>query len=608
MSMDEGDSSHRRVLDGTHRQACVAGPGPAMPEGKEKPIRVLVVEDREDDFSYLSFVFEQVRRGVYALEWASSYEEGLAALRRGAHDIGLFDYSLGANNGVELLEEARKLDCQMPILLLTGHDNPAIDEAALRAGAVDFLSKAGLEPVQLERALRYALRQAEMRATLQESQRQLDLFVRSVPCAVAIHDDQGRLLFQNELFARHFRSGEPECERPMPAADGAARACISGGRHWLVNNFEMTGGDGRRLRGFSALDISDRVQAETERRRTAQLLDSIMQSLPAVAGRIDAKGRIVDARGHGLVHAGLDPATLPNRLFAELSPHAAGAVQDALAGEAANFLLSGRQGEAEWHVEFFVVFDALHGEGATFFGRDVTSRHWLERRLLTVTDAEQQRIGADLHDGLGQHLTGLSCLAAALRDRLRDRPEAAGQAETISRLANEAIEQSKALARGLCPVRLEGEGLVVALEELAGQARVLYGIDCAFESSGPAPEGDHLAAMHVYRITQEAINNAVRHGRARRVRVRLNSRRGVHRLLIEDDGAGFDPSARRRGPGGGMRLMRYRAAMIGGVVNVDSKPGRGTRVTCHFSSFPFHNHESKYLGKAPDPQTCEVAC
>ncbi|HYC70084.1 MAG TPA: response regulator [Opitutaceae bacterium] len=573
---------------------------------KPNPIRVLVVEDREDDFRYLSFVFAQARRGAYELDWAPSFEEGLAALRRGGHDVALFDYSLGARNGVELLEEARALDCQMPILLLTGHDNSAIDEAAERAGAVDFMSKAGLEPVQLERALRYALRQAEIRARLRHSQQQLDLFVRSVPCAVAIHDAEGQLIFQNDLFARYFRPDAPAGEPPAP---GPARACVSGGRHWLVNTFDMAGADGRHLRGFTALDVSDRVQAENERRRTAQLLDSITENLPAVAGRLDAAGRIGEARGHGLDHAGLTPASLQDRLFAELHPQAGLALQEALGGEATSFLVSGRAGESEWHVEFVVVADAVQGEGATFFARDVTARHWLERRLLTVTDAEQQRIGADLHDGLGQHLTGLSCMAAALRDRLRaGRPEDAGQAETISRLANEAIEQSRALARGLCPVRLEGEGLAVALEELAGQARVLHAVDCVFEMSGPPPRCEHLTAMHVYRITQEAINNAVRHGKAQRIRVRLSSRRGQHRLVVTDDGCGFDAGARRRGPGGGIRLMGYRAAMIGGVVSTDSKPGRGTRVTCHFSTFPFNNHESKHLGKTPDQQTCEVVC
>src|SRR5207244_2843823 len=153
--------------------------------------------------------------------------------------------------------------------------------------------------------------------------------------------------------------------------------------------------------------------------------------------------RVVEASGRGLEHAGMRPDTLPGRVFAEIYPSAADAIRDALAGGSASFTLSDRTRESEWHAEFFVMFDAAQGAGATFFGRDVSARRWLERWLLTISDAEQQRIGADLHDGLGQQLTGLSCMAAALRDRLEKVwPAEAAQAEVIARLANEAIAQS----------------------------------------------------------------------------------------------------------------------------------------------------------------------
>jgi signal transduction histidine kinase len=470
----------------------------------KKIIRVLVVEDREDDFLFRAHVFTHPRNASYQLDWKGSYEDGLTALRAGGHDIGLFDYNLGTGTGIDLIRAAQAGGNTMPILLLTGHDSAEIDEAALRAGAVDFMSKAELEPVSLERAIRYALRQAELHA--------------------------------------------------------------------------------------------QRVQAEAERRKTSQLLDSIMQSLPVIAGRIDAAGVILEARGEGLAHAGLDPAQLPGRRFTELYPAAADALREALAGEAATCAVSGRHGDAEWHAEFFLGFDAAQGAGATFFGRDVTARRWLERRLLTVSDDEQQRIGADLHDGLGQQLTGLACLAAALADRLKDRPLEATQAAMIASLANDAISHSRALARGLCPVQLENAGLMIALEELAGQAHTLHGVECSFEAKGTPPSCDHLTALHLYRITQEAIHNAVRHGTARHVRISLSSRGRQHRLLIQDDGTGFPVDAHGRAPGGGLRLMGYRAAVIGGNLSVDSARDRGTRITCHFTTF-VNNHESTHPRK-----------
>jgi two-component system sensor histidine kinase UhpB len=492
-----------------------------MPESQKKPIRVLVVEDREDDFVFLSHVFKLTRNAAYQLDWRGSYEAGLAALQAGGHDIGLFDYNLGAGTGIDLIREAQARGCTMPIVLLTGHDSPEIDEAALRAGAVDFMSKARLEPVQLERAIRYALRQAELHA--------------------------------------------------------------------------------------------QRMQAEAERRQTTQLLDSIMHSLPVVAGRIDASGSILEARGQGLAHVGIEPARLTGRQFTEIYPAAAEALREALAGGSATFPLSGRADGQDWHAEFFLSFDAAQGEGATFFGRDVSARRWLERRLLTVSDDEQQRIGADLHDGLGQQLTGLSCLAAALRDRLKAAfPAEAEQAGVIATMANEAIAHSRALARGLCPVQLENAGLLLALEELAGQAHTLHGVECSFAVKGPAPSCDHLTALHLYRITQEAITNAVRHGKARHIAIALTSTRGrQHRLAITDDGHGFPVDAHGQAPGGGLRLMGYRAAVIGGNLTVDSRPDHGTRITCHFTTFA-NNHESthprKNTPRGRPAENFQVAC
>lgn len=569
--------------------------------------RVLVVEDHEEDYRYLAKVFERMHLGSYELEWASSYADGLAALRRGGHDVGLFDYNLGQETGVDLVRAAQAIGARLPILLLTGYQSADVDEAALQAGAVDFLSKDELNPVQLERAIRYALHHSAMRTRLLLSQQMLDLFMQSVPCATAIWNEDGSLLYANEIHRRCFG------DRPWPVNRGGGPAAppqphVQDGRHWLVNSFAMVGGDQRRLLGFTALDVTERVRAEHENRRTTQLLDSILQNLPVIVGRLDAGGRVSEASGRGLGPAGLQPDALPGLVFADLYPAAAGAIREALAGGAASFALSGRERDAEWHAEFFVTFDAAQGRGATFFGRDVSARRRLERWLLTISDAEQQRIGADLHDGLGQQLTGLSFLATALRDRLAAvRPAEAAQAETISRLANEAVAQSRALARGLCPVQLENAGLLVALEELAGQAETLHGVKCRFEVRGTPPTLEHLTALHLYRITQEAIHNAVRHGGARHVRIAFVSRRHQHRLIVTDDGCGFDAGAPGHAPGGGLRLMGYRAALIGAALTVDSRPGHGTRVHCLFTTFET-THEILHSGKTPDRQVHAVGC
>jgi signal transduction histidine kinase len=326
-------------------------------------------------------------------------------------------------------------------------------------------------------------------------------------------------------------------------------------------------------------------QVQRERDNQDRLLQSIMQSLPILLGRLDRQGRVVETHGAGLNACGIDPTTLLHQRLAEVMPGAAPSVRQALHGEETTFSLRGRRHGQEWHADFVLLPESGDEGGAIFLGQDVSERRWLEQQLLSATDAEQQRIGADLHDGLGQQLTGLACLVAALRDRLRanQQEELAAQADFIMQVANDATRQSRALARGLCPVQLEGASLGSALRDLVFQAQQLHGISCRFRSRGYLRPLDHFTAIHLYHITQEALHNAVRHGSARNVRVTLVSCGSRHRLTIGDDGCGFDlhrqiPTASR-----GLRLMNYRAGMIGGILSLTSCSGRGTRVRCQFN-------------------------
>jgi len=271
--------------------------------------------------------------------------------------------------------------------------------------------------------------------------------------------------------------------------------------------------------------------------------------------------------------------------FSQQFPQSREAVAGALRGESAHFMQTGKTHGREWQIEFFVNPDSERKTGATFFGRDVTERRWLEQQLLTISDAEQQRIGADLHDGLGQQLTGMACLTAALRDRLKQvAPMEVENADLIARLASESVSQTRALARGLCPVQLEQGSLTGALEDLTYQSQVLHGIEVRFRNEGVAPRLEHLTSIHLYRITQEAIHNATRHGAAKHILVTLVSRGNEHCLSIKDDGCGFDPKTVRTGSGAGLRLMGYRANMIGGTFSAETEPQRGTLISVLFTS------------------------
>src|SRR5262249_12368926 len=139
-----------------------------------------------------------------------------------------------------------------------------------------------------------------------------------------------------------------------------------------------------------------------------------------------------------------------------------------------------------------------------------------------VTEREQRRISQDLHDGLGQHLTGLMHLSSVLHSNLKERslPEAA-EAARIATLLREAAEQTRTLARGLHPVEMEASGLMASLDHLADKTRELFKIDCRFECRNGVLVQDVVMATHLYRIAQEAINNAIKHGRASQIRIEL---------------------------------------------------------------------------------------
>ena len=219
--------------------------------------------------------------------------------------------------------------------------------------------------------------------------------------------------------------------------------------------------------------------------------------------------------------------------------------------------------------------------------RDVTERRRLEKEILEISTREQRRIGHDLHDGVCQQLAGIGFLSDNLADKLDEgkRPEAS-EAHKIAELVNKANKQTRGVARGLFPVRLEENGLVSALEELAQDAGGFFNTRCEFHCNEPILIRDHTVALHLYYIAQEAILNAVKHGKAQRIEVRLAAANGGGCLLtVRNDGTALTPLPPQN-RGMGIRIMKYRARMIGASVVVQSSSAGGVEVLCQFSPEP----------------------
>ena len=212
--------------------------------------------------------------------------------------------------------------------------------------------------------------------------------------------------------------------------------------------------------------------------------------------------------------------------------------------------------------------------------RDISERRNLEKEIMNVSEEERRRIGQDLHDGLGQMLTGIGLLGQNLTRQLKnDNHPRAEDAEEITSLVKEADQYARDLARGLTPVDLEASGLAQALQRLSSNAERLFDVGCTFEEVGTALVHNSSAATHMYRIAQESVSNAVRHGEAEHIKILLASGDEQIRLRVRDDGSGFDVSS-IDGPGRGVHIMNYRARIIGGALDISSGLGEGTVVTC----------------------------
>jgi signal transduction histidine kinase len=226
----------------------------------------------------------------------------------------------------------------------------------------------------------------------------------------------------------------------------------------------------------------------------------------------------------------------------------------------------------------------LGGNRRIFTGivRDVSERRRLEQEILRIGDQERRRIGQDLHDGLGQMLTGIGLISQSLARRMDNQGQAEGKdVGEITALIKEADQFARSLSRSLVPVDLEARGLVAALRRLAGNAERLFRIRCTFEERGDALIHDETTASHLYRIAQEAVSNAVKHGHATEVNIGLASEETLLRLWIRDDGSGFAEDWREH-QGLGVRTMAYRARIIGATLDISapSEDQSGTEITC----------------------------
>lgn len=333
-------------------------------------------------------------------------------------------------------------------------------------------------------------------------------------------------------------------------------------------------------------DVTERKRSEQDLRRSEARQRALLRAMPDIMFRMSRSGIFLD------YHAQPTAA-----LFRPPSVFLGARVQDVLPGIGEIFasriqetLATGVVQSYEYRLDcqggrpgyFEARFAPSSDDEVLVVVRDVTEQTRLERELLEVSNRERERLGHDLHDGLSQQLTGIALLCKVLQQQLDDegRPQAE-RARQIEALVEDTLSQTKSLARGLAPVELDGGGLAAALQDLAHGVESLHGVRCHCRCDPGVPIAGRAEAVHLYRIAQEAVSNALKHGTPSRIAIELGSSTGGPRLTIEDDGSGIQDDADTR-RGMGLHIMRYRARMIDGTLQVRRLPRGGTLVACEW--------------------------
>lgn len=346
-------------------------------------------------------------------------------------------------------------------------------------------------------------------------------------------------------------------------------------------------------RNFVAIqrDVTERKRMEEELRREHELNSCILNTSQNVTLVLDNDGRILqfnpylekitgyrfdEVQGHDWFKTFLPEADRPaiQRVF-----------ENAVAGRPTkgkvNPILT-KDGQLRYIEWFDTPLTDSQGNlvGLLCTGQDVTQRLELEQHILDIASEERRRIGTDLHDGVGQELTGLSMVADSLAVALEreSRPEFQ-LAEKIKRGLLRTLDQVRTLSRGMNPVDIDAQGLMSALSEMSMQLSELDGVECTFQCDDPVLLRDNETATQLFRIAQEATTNAIRHGHAKLITISLQRFDHAVVLRVVDNGGGIDPSD-SRSPGMGMRTMAYRARMIRGEFETCKSHSGGTEVIC----------------------------
>ena len=535
----------------------------------EDLIRILLVEDSLSDAVLLEESLRAVRRVRTSMSRVAQLGLVGDALKANPADIILLDLNLPDSRGLDTVRRAILEAPNIPIVVMTGLDDEDTGLEAMRLGAQDFLMKGELDKWSLMRAIRHAIERKQTQQALQRAYDELEQKVLDRTAELQrLNQDLRMVSACNEALVR------ATDEQALLSSICQIILDVGGYRMAWVG-FADNGPDKRVVPAASV----GFEQGYMEAARITWADDERGQGPAGVAIRT------------GQVRVAQDFLADPElSLWREL------AVQRGFRSSIALPLVSGGQtiGALMLYAGQPAAFDEKQIDLLRQLADDLAfgitavrtqgALRRVEREVLEATEREQQRLGRDLHDSIQGSLAGIKMmLEAAKRTACDTAPDLVDQLHEIVNVTDDTLKQTRGLARSLCPMELAGDGLARALDRLAVTTNSLYRIPCTFDCTGKSWIDDEQAATQLYYITHEAVNNALKHAKAKQIAIRLHSLPQEISVSIEDDGVGISENSCPTG-GLGLRTMSYRATMIGARLDIHRGQDGGTVVECQWQA------------------------
>ena len=528
----------------------------------DKSLRLLLIEDNPGDAALL----EDMLAGSplqTELCHATHLKDGLEKAQQQHFDAVLLDLSLPDSYGIETIQRANVVVGHLPVLVLTGLDDAEAGIEAVRLGAQDYLVKGEVDTSLLVKSIMYAIERKQTQEALRRANDDLERKVRERTAMLQRRNvDLQMITACNEVIIRATQESQMLqliCQTILDAGDYrmAWIGMAADGPDKLVVPAATVGFED----GYLA---STRITWANEPLGRGPTGTAIRTGRPHVGRDFLIEPALAPWREQAVLRGFRSSVALPlicgGTTFGALTIYAAHV--DAFDDEKVR-LLQRLADDVSFGLE------ALRTQGAL---------RRTEREILEATEREQRRIGRDLHDSIQSSLVGAKIMLEVLASRMTETSkEWAAQVVEIAQVVGETVQQTRGLARSLCPADLKEHGLAPALARLATTTSSLFRIPCEFNCPVAQVDLDENSATHMYFICLEAVNNAVKHAKAKRITIVLHDDGGSVGVSVQDDGVGI----RKGHPDGmGLRTMSYRAKIIGAQLGFRPCPGGGTSVEC----------------------------